>query len=150
MLGPDQLPDPRVGKAPAFRRAYDATSTENVTRGMTEVWEVVNTTADTHPMHFHLANVQVLPRQALALKAYSGGVPTYLGPLVAPDLNELGWKETVCMYPRDLTRVIMKFDVPATPYVVPPSPRTGSNEFVWRCHILEHEEHDMRWPLVVT
>jgi spore coat protein A len=35
------------------------------------------------------------------------------------------------------------------PFDVPPSPRTGGNEFVWHCHILEHEEHDMMRPLVV-
>ncbi len=151
MLGTDQSPVPPVGKAPALGRAYDAAATENVTRGATEVWEIVNTTADTHPMHFHLSNVQVLSRQALSVKAYTGGVPNYLGPLVAPDPNELGWKETVRMNPREVTRVIMKFDLPGSlPFSVPISPRTGGNEYVWHCHILEHEEHDMMRPLVVT
>jgi hypothetical protein len=32
---------------------------------------------------------------------------------------------------------------------VPVSPRTTGNEYVWHCHILEHEEHDMMRPLVV-
>jgi len=32
----------------------------------------------------------------------------------------------------------------------PKSPRTGGHEYVWHCHILEHEEHDMMRPLVVT
>lgn len=36
------------------------------------------------------------------------------------------------------------------PFSVPPSPRTGGNEYVWHCHILEHEEHDMMRPLIVT
>ena len=27
---------------------------------------------------------------------------------------------------------------------------TGGNEYVWHCHILEHEEHDMMRPLVVS
>ena len=31
----------------------------------------------------------------------------------------------------------------------PNSPRTGGKEYVWHCHILEHEEHDMMRPLVV-
>jgi len=31
----------------------------------------------------------------------------------------------------------------------PASPRTGGLEYVWHCHILEHEEHDMMRPLVV-
>ena len=151
MLGTDVAPVPPVGKAaPAFGRAYDAPPTENVTAGSTEVWEIVNTTADTHPMHFHLANVQVLSRQAFSQKQYIGGVPNYQGPLMAPDLNELGWKETVRMNPGEVTRVIMRFDLPATPFAVPPSPRTGGNEYVWHCHILEHEEHDMMRPLIVT
>ena len=154
MLGTDQPPVPPVGKAaPAFGRAYDAPPTENIVAGTTEVWEIVNTTADTHPMHFHLVNVQVLSRQAFSMKQYIGGIPNYQGPLMAPDLNELGWKETVRMNPGEVTRVIMKFDLPAAatvPFTVPASPRTGGNEYVWHCHILEHEEHDMMRPLVVT
>ena len=73
---------------------------------------------------------------------------------MAPDLNELGWKETVRMNPGEVTRVIMKFDLPPVPFTVPVSPRLrpagGGNEYVWHCHILEHEEHDMMRPLVVT
>jgi len=147
MLGTDVAPVPPAGKAaPAFGRAYDDPPTENIVAGATEVWEIVNTTADTHPMHFHLVNVQVLSRQAFSMKQYIGGIPNYQGPLMAPDLNELGWKETVRMNPGEVTRVIMKFDLPAgpsgaaLPFTVPASPRTGGNEYVWHCHILEHEE----------
>jgi FtsP/CotA-like multicopper oxidase with cupredoxin domain len=150
LLGTDQPPTPPVGKAaPAFGRGYDTPPTETVLAGSTEVWEIVNTTADTHPMHFHLVNVQVLSRQVFS-KQYVGGVPNYQNKPMAPDLNELGWKETVRMNPGEVTRVIMKFDLPATPFAVPVSPRTGANEYVWHCHILEHEEHDMMRPLVVT
>ena len=74
------------------------------------------------------------------------------------------------MYPGTVTRVIMKFDLaqivdrkgrpvnttqignfrlPIKNGHPPASPRTGGNEFVWHCHILEHEEHDMMRPLVV-
>jgi FtsP/CotA-like multicopper oxidase with cupredoxin domain len=35
------------------------------------------------------------------------------------------------------------------PVTIPQSPRTGGHEYVWHCHILEHEEHDMMRPLVV-
>jgi spore coat protein A, manganese oxidase len=38
----------------------------------------------------------------------------------------------------------MKFDVPAG---APVSTRTGGYNYVWHCHILEHEEHDMMRPL---
>jgi hypothetical protein len=54
------------------------------------------------------------------------------------------------MNPGEVTTVIMQFKLPAVPFVVPASLRTGENEYVWHCHILEHEEHDMMRPLVVT
>ena len=67
-----------------------------------------------------------------------------------PDANELGWKETRQNEPRRVYQtVIMKFDLPSAPFVVPPSPRTGGHEYVWHCHILEHEEHDMMRPLII-
>jgi spore coat protein A len=55
------------------------------------------------------------------------------------------------MNPGEVTTVIMKFDLPVLPAVMgdPTSPRTGHHEYVWHCHILEHEEHDMMRPLVV-
>jgi spore coat protein A len=71
------------------------------------------------------------------------------GPARGPDLNELGWKETVRMNPGECTTVLMKIDLPKTPFNVPHSPRTGGHEYVWHCHILEHEEHDMMRPMVV-
>jgi spore coat protein A len=115
-------------------------------------------TGDTHPMHFHLVNVQVLSRQT-----FDPGDPTFgrapdfknLGKPRLPDPNERGWKETVRMSPGEVTTIIMKFRLPKVPYNVPFSPRLKSEynikgyEYVWHCHILEHEEHDMMRPLVV-
>ena len=73
--------------------------TEIIQAGSTEVWEIVNLTGDTHPIHFHLVNVQVLSRQAFDADTYAGGAPKFTGPAIAPDPNELGWKETVRMNP---------------------------------------------------
>jgi spore coat protein A len=53
------------------------------------------------------------------------------------------------MNPGEVTTVIMQFRLPSIPFAVPSSPRIGGNEYVWHCHILEHEEHDMMRPLVV-
>ena len=53
------------------------------------------------------------------------------------------------MNPGECTTVIMKFDLAPAPFSVPASPRTGGHEYVWHCHILEHEEHDMMRPLIV-
>lgn len=118
--------------------------------GSSEVWQILNLTGDTHPIHFHLVNVQIISRQPFSVKNYNGGAPTVTGPARPPDPNERGWKETVRMNPGEVTTVIMRFNLPAVPFVVPSSPRTGGNEYVWHCHILEHEEHDMMRPLVVT
>ncbi len=147
-LGTDQPVNPGV-KNLLFGREYEATPTEVIPAGSAEVWEIINLTGDTHPIHFHLVNVQVLSRQAFFANQYAGGAPRLSGAAVAPDPNELGWKETVRMNPGEVTRVWMKFDLPAVPFTVPASPRTGGNEYVWHCHILEHEEHDMMRPLVV-
>lgn len=152
MLGTDvPLASPSAG----FGRAYTDAVTENPFAGSTEIWEIYNTTADVHPMHFHLVNVQVLNRQPFQVKSlFSNGTANFTGPTVPPDLNETGWKETVRMYPGTVTRVIMTFNIPPVKIAgggtvaVPPSPRTGGAEYVWHCHILEHEEHDMMRPLV--
>ena len=155
-LGTDVAPTGSAAgpQAGIFARAYDDPPTETPTNGATEVWEIVNLTADTHPIHFHLVNVQILSRQAFNAAGYAGGAPKYTAGPIAPDLNELGWKETVRMNPGEVTRVIMKFLLPAPvsmPFAVPTSPRfPGYNEYVWHCHILEHEEHDMMRPLLVA
>lgn len=138
---------PTVGKG--FGLAYEAPTTEFVVTGSTEVWRIFNITADTHPIHFHLVNVQVLSRQPFKL-ASGVAVFTPTGVAIGPEPNELGWKETVQMHPGQVTTVLMKFDLPVVPFAVPTSPRTGGNEYVWHCHILEHEEHDMMRPLVVA
>jgi spore coat protein A, manganese oxidase len=39
--------------------------------GETELWEILNLTADAHPMHPHLVAFQVLNRQALDVKGYT-------------------------------------------------------------------------------
>ncbi len=144
-----------LGYAPNGATVTVGATMENVTSGDTEVWEVFNTTGDVHPMHFHLVNVQVINRQLVDTSAYPY-VPS--GPVIPPEPNELGWKETVAMYPGTVTRIIMKFDMSQAQIVkkngrvipTPASPRTGGAEYVWHCHILEHEEHDMMHALVVT
>jgi spore coat protein A, manganese oxidase len=127
---------------------YTSDVTETVNPGAVEVWQLFNLTGDTHPIHFHLVNVQVIQRQP-----FSGdpSVGITLGRPTPPDPNETGWKETVRMNPGEATTVIAQFALPKLPATMgdPTSPRTGGHEYVWHCHILEHEEHDMMRPLVV-
>ncbi len=157
LIGTNVLP---AGAVPgAFGRAYADTATEVVPAGSTEIWRVFNLTADAHPLHFHLANAQIVSRQPFNVKQYAGA-PSFNGNPVPPAPNEMGWKETVVMYPGECTTVLMKFDLPANPTIAVSgnptqadpgvSPRTGGHEYVWHCHILEHEEHDMMRPLIIT
>lgn len=141
---PSQTPNP--GK---YGRALLHTPTETPLNNTVEIWEVANLTGDTHPIHFHLNDVQILWRRPFDPTTYAG-TPNYIGPAYSPAPEERGWKETVRMNPGEVTAVIVKFNLPAVPFVVPSSPRTGGNEYVYHCHILEHEEHDMMRPLVVT
>ena len=84
--------------------------------GRPEVWDIYNTTGDTHPIHFHLVNVQILGRAPFAQDPDGNPVAfTPSGAFVGPDHNERGYKETVRMNPGKVTRVIMKFDLPPDP-----------------------------------
>ena len=144
-----------MGYPPSGATANIGATEQVVNDGDTEVWEIFNATGDVHPMHFHLVNVQVINRQLfdIADPTFS----TFMGAPFPPAQNEIGWKETVPMYPGTVTRVIMKFDLAQAQITTakgriittPDSPRTGGKEYVWHCHILEHEEHDMMHALVV-
>ncbi|MBX7244549.1 MAG: multicopper oxidase domain-containing protein [Candidatus Sumerlaeaceae bacterium] len=129
--------------------------TETPAAGSTEVWQVVNLTGDVHPIHIHLTDAQLLSRQPFDVDTYMAtqqnqkGTLVFTGPARGPDATELGWKETFKMNPGEVTTIIMKWDLPKVPFNVPVSPRTGGYEYVWHCHILDHEEHDMMRPLVI-
>jgi spore coat protein A len=125
--------------------------------GTIQIWNIYNLTADAHPMHFHLFNVMVLRRRPFSAANFTG-IPAWTGPGVGPDQNETGWKETVRMMPGTCTTVAILVEHPLPGRTVtvaedvvstlPSSPRTGGDEYVWHCHILEHEEHDMMHALV--
>jgi spore coat protein A len=127
-------------------------------RGEVQRWKIYNLTGDTHPMHFHLVNVAVRKRESWKFDPQSGAPILPLQPIPGSarpaDPNEQGWKETVRMNPGEVVTVDMKFDLPASK-LAPPSPRLQASygitgfEYVWHCHILEHEEHDMMHALVV-
>ena len=86
--------------------------------GETEVWDIYNTTGDTHPIHFHLVNVQVVGRAPFAQDGDGNPrrrVRAESALRLAPDANERGWKETVRMNPGEVIRVVMNFDLPTLP-----------------------------------
>jgi spore coat protein A len=109
-------------------------------QSVTEQWQVYNTTADTHPIHLHSTSFQIVSRQKFNWKVVDPATGAFIvtaltGRASPPAANEMGWKDTVQMNPGEVTTILVTFDVPGN--------------FVWHCHILEHEEHDMMNQLVV-
>jgi spore coat protein A len=118
---------------PVAKQWMDEVS-ENPAVGATEVWEYYNATADAHPMHIHEVAFQVVNRQSLALDENGEVVqPVQLtGDPTPPESWEDGWKDTVIAYPGQVTRLRLRF--------------TNAGQFVWHCHIVEHEDNEMMRP----
>lgn len=113
--------------------------TENPLLNSTEIWEIYNETMDAHPIHLHLVSSQLINRQKFHAQVNEeNGKPTKIRLIGQPQLpgpEESGWKDTWVMYPGEVTRIIAKFDLEGL--------------YVWHCHILSHEDHEMMRPFYV-
>ena len=127
---------------------YSDPVTELMTAGSTEIWELHNTTVDAHPIHLHLVDFRILNREPFsgtlvnkpmgAGGTTSGGYLTNIsltGPLRLAEPNEAGRKDTAIAYPGEVTRILVNF--------------TRPGEYVWHCHILSHEDHEMMRRFIV-
>jgi FtsP/CotA-like multicopper oxidase with cupredoxin domain len=145
----------------------------------TQIWKFTHNGVDTHPIHFHLYDVQMINRVG------------WDGIIRKPDANELGWKDTLRISPLEDTIVAVRPIVPSVPFDLPNSIRplnpafpdgailanstlADQNgqpifafnpdgepidivnhtvnfgwEYVYHCHILSHEEMDMMRSTVV-
>ncbi|HVT93534.1 MAG TPA: multicopper oxidase domain-containing protein [Bryobacteraceae bacterium] len=111
--------------------------TEKPVLGSTEIWELVNLTGDTHPIHLHMVRFQVLDRRGFEPFTYeTSKTLRYTGPLTPPSPDEMGWKDTVRAEAKAVTRIIVRFE-------------GYTGRYVWHCHILEHEDNDMMRPYEV-
>jgi len=148
---------------------YQDPVTEVIPMNDSQLWKITHNGVDTHAIHFHLVNVQVINRVG------------WDGAIRPPDPNERGWKETVRMNPLEDIIVAMKATPPIIPFAITNSVRplnpalplgstlgfagvdTNNNpiavsnvvanfewEYVWHCHLLGHEENDMMRPLIMT
>lgn len=116
--------------------------------GKQEVWQILNLTVDTHPFHVHLVQFKVLARQQVDPDTFSNAAfsptagitainPIVLQQRMPPDVNEAGWKDTVRVNPGEMVVIAARFD-------------GFSGRYMYHCHILEHEDHDMMRPFVVV
>ena len=129
--------------------AFDAPVTERPHLGDTELWQIFNFTADAHPVHLHLTQFDVLERRRISFTdADEDGVPDDVngdGVLQIDDVligeaidllpTDLGAQDTSWVGPGEMIGIAATFDLPG--------------EYVWHCHILSHEEHDMMRPFEV-
>ena len=116
---------------------YDEPVSEFVKLGSTEQWRFINTTDDTHPMHIHLVQFQILERRSFLLQKYlDTGEIEFSGKVRAPEKNETGWKDTVRVNPGEVVSIIVPF-------------RGFTGKYVFHCHMLEHEDNDMMRPFQV-
>jgi len=153
-------------------RPQEVPITENIMQNQVEEWSIINTTVDAHPMHLHQVAFQLINRQAvnaftppatafidnLGDAGYKPAAPIFpvfgyvdahaaniytqsqyapVGPVIDPQPYEtLALKDTVDCPPGYVTRIQTTFDIVGT--------------YVWHCHILSHEEHDMMRPFRVV
>lgn len=149
---------------------YVDPSTEILQEEAVQIWKVTHNGVDTHPLHFHLYDVQLINRVG------------WDGFITMPAANELGWKDTVRISPLEDTIIALRPTTPRLPFGVPESirplnpmeplgstngfttldPLTGQPrdpivtnemtnydwEYVIHCHILSHEENDMMRTVV--
>jgi spore coat protein A len=119
------------------RKHWHEPTTETPTLNSTEIWEFVNLTEDTHPMHLHLVRFQLLDRRLFDKTDYLMNKKLrYTAEAVSPQANELGWKDTIQCPPGAVTRIIMRFE-------------GYRGKYLYHCHILEHEANDMMRPFEV-
>ncbi len=124
--------------------------TENPGMNDVEVWEIYNTTEDAHPIHIHLISFQIINRESFTGTVNQrpqlqhdgtygvGGVLLANSIVLGDDArlaepNERGLKDIVVALPGEVTRVIT-------------SPFDRPGRYVWHCHILSHEDHEMMRP----
>ncbi len=132
------------GKAVRYRtiaKQFEDTVNWFVAYGSTEVWSILNLTEDTHPFHVHLVQFQALSRDLYNKDGFhpaTGGTTAPIGFQAhgTLDANELGWKDTVRVNPGEMVSIAATFD-------------GFTGRYMYHCHILEHEDHDMMRPFIV-
>jgi spore coat protein A, manganese oxidase len=102
----------------------------------THYWDIYNISADTHPIHIHLTQFHIVERREIK----KGNVKR-LGDPIPPDPNERGWKDTVRANKDQFVRLAVRFDDAGDTH------SDYSGNFVFHCHLLDHEDMGMMRPV---
>ena len=89
--------------------------TINLAEGDTEIWSIQNRSPMAHPFHAHAIQWQILTRNGKPAEGI-----------------DLGWKDTVLVQPGETVEFIGRFD-----------PAVNFGNYMYHCHILEHEDAGM-------
>jgi spore coat protein A len=156
--------------------AWHSPTTENPKLGDVEEWRIWNVTGDAHPIHLHLVHFEIVGRYEIEWDSETeehervidpddtpAGDGTYLveqpvvqhngllgngfrivnptegaqvNPGDLPEYVENAPKDMVTALPGQVTVIRAKFD--------------KEGRYVWHCHILSHEDHEMMRVLRVT
>jgi FtsP/CotA-like multicopper oxidase with cupredoxin domain len=125
--------NPNVAAGIWTKRLWMDEITENPATGATEIWEMYNASADAHPIHIHETAFEVIDRQKIGVDEKTHEFRVLPGSAPMPrEPWETGFKDTVIAYPGQVTRLRAQFNTPG--------------QFVWHCHIVEHEDNEMMRP----
>ncbi len=119
-------------------RAWSDPATEKPKYDSIEIWHLVNHFDFPHPIHVHLVHFEILGRKPFTENDFDehGNYKFKREDLTPPLEFENGPKDVVRADPGQVTTIVMHF-------------KEHYGDYVWHCHILEHEDNDMMRPLIV-
>jgi spore coat protein A len=137
-------------------------TTETPTVDTTEIWEIYNFTADAHPIHLHLVKFEILDRVDFEYDITGTQTTTQHNGAVgeAPEISNIRNLTAASVGPAYFENA-PKDMVTSLPGDPDGAPATGqlvrikanfdkSGRYVWHCHILSHEDHEMMRVLEVS
>ena len=84
--------------------AYIYPPVEVFQKGQIQLWKVTDNGVDSHPVHLHLNNAQIINRVG------------WDGVIKPPEPDERGWKATIRMNPLEAIFIAQKADLPTIPF----------------------------------
>jgi FtsP/CotA-like multicopper oxidase with cupredoxin domain len=136
-------------------------TTETPALDSTEIWEIYNFTADAHPIHLHLVNFEILDREDFEYDITGTQTTTQHNGTTgeAPEISNIRNLTAASVgseyfedAPKDMVTSLAgdpEGEPPTGQLVRIKAKFDKSGRYVWHCHILSHEDHEMMRVLEV-